>query len=263
MKKGIIIYNEDKPLATGLYHEYKEFLEKYDIQILGREDIEKGDFVVVIGGDGTLLRASKIIAKKDNIDVFAVNAGSLGFLTEIKKEEFKSTFIKYLNGKYQIEERFLLEVIYKNKKYYILNEVVVTKKTPLSQLIDLQLEIKNHTLFSTRGDGIIISTPTGSTAYSLSAGGPIVTPHLDVVLITPLAPHNLSSRPIIISNRDNISLCLQSKEEGYIILDGDIELTLSHNEKLELHSCDKKIKLILPQNRSYYDVLHEKLRWNQ
>lgn len=263
IKKGIIIYNEDKPLAQKLYIESKEFLESLGIEVLDKTHIKEGDFVVVIGGDGTLLRASKTIIEKDEIDVFAINAGSLGFLTEIKKEEFKETFLNYMNDNYIIEERFLLKVKYQDKLYHILNDLVVTKRNAMSKLIDLGVEIEKRSLFSIKGDGVIVATPTGSTAYSLSAGGPIVTPHLEVVVITPLAPHNLSTRPIIISNKEKIAISLKSVEDGDIILDGDIRLNLDKKSKIELYSCNKKIRLVLPKNRSYYDVLHEKLKWNE
>lgn len=263
IKSGIIIYNEDKPLATELYLEYKKYLEEKNIEVLDRNQIENGDFVIVIGGDGTLLRASKTIIKNENIDVFAVNAGSLGFLTEIKKEEFKSTFENYLDGKYITEERVLLKVKYGDEIHHILNEVVVSKNNALSKLIHIRVEVGDITLFTLKADGIIVATPTGSTAYSLSAGGPILSPSLEVVLLTPLAPHNLTTRPIVLSTKENIKISLLSGDVADIILDGDISKKLTNDNKIELYSCNKKIRLVLPKNRNYYSVLHDKLKWSE
>lgn len=262
-KRGVLFYNEDKPLARELYLEYKKFLEEKNIELLSKKEIKNGDFAVVIGGDGTLLRASKTIIENDNIDVFAVNAGSLGFLTEIKKEEFKKTFERYLKGDIEREERVLLKVKYNNEIHHILNDVVIMKKNALSKLIKLKVTIGDKTLCTIKADGIIVSTPTGSTAYSLSAGGPILIPNLEVMVITPLAPHNLTSRPIVLSNRDRITVSLLSEENGEIIIDGDISRKLEVNSKIELYSCNKKIRLVLPENRDYYSVLHEKLKWSE
>lgn len=263
IKKGVIFYNEDKPLANELYLRYKKFLEEKNIELLPKNKIKEGDFAVVIGGDGTLLRASRTIIENENIDVFAVNAGSLGFLTEIKKEEFENTFERYLKGEVDREERMLLKLKYNDEVHHILNEVVIMKKNVLSRLIKLKIEIENKTLCTTKADGIIISTPTGSTAYSLSAGGPILIPNLEVMVITPLAPHNLTSRPIVLSNKEKIKISLLSEEEGEIIIDGGENRKIDKNTKFELFSCNKKIRLVLPENRDYYSVLHEKLKWNE
>lgn len=263
IKRGIIFYNEDKPLATELYFEYKEFLEEKGMEILPKSRIKDGDFAVVIGGDGTLLRASKTIIENENIDVFAVNAGSLGFLTEIKKEEFKNTFERYLEGKVDKEERVLLKLKYNDEIFHVLNDVVVVKKRALSKVIRLKVMVKDKMLFTLKADGIIVSTPTGSTAYSLSAGGPILLPDLEVMVITPLAPHNLTSRPIVLGNKEKVNISLLSDEDGEIIVDGDINKQIKKDSVLELYSCDKKIKLVLPENRDYYSVLHEKLKWNE
>lgn len=263
IKKGVIFYNEDKPLACKLYLEYKNFLEKKGIEILSKDRVKEGEFAVVIGGDGTVLRASKTIIENEDIDVFAVNAGSLGFLTEIKKEEFKKTFERYLAGETDTEERVLLKLKYNDEIFHVLNDVVVIKKSAISKLIKLKLEVKDKRLCSLKADGIIISTPTGSTAYSLSAGGPILIPNLEVVLITPLAPHNLTTRPIVLDNKEKINIYLLSDEVGEIVIDGEISKKIKKDSIIELYSCNKKIKLILPENRDYYSVLHEKLKWNE
>lgn len=260
--KGVIIYNEGKPFAKDLKEKYLDFFKEKEIEIVPKSNMKEAQFVVVIGGDGTLLRASKSIIKyNENIDVFAVNAGSLGFLTEIKAEEFKETFNNYLLGKYQREPRALLQLKSRKEIVYILNEVVISKAAAVSRILNISVETNRSTICNYKADGLIVATPTGSTAYSLSAGGPIVMPRLKVITITPLAPHNLTTRPIVIDGDEKIILSLREKEKGCIIIDGEIKRELKEQEVISISYSDKKLNLILPEGRDYYAVLRDKLKW--
>ena len=259
--KGTIIYNEDKNEAVKLYHDLKNFFVEKDIEIVPKADILEANFAIVIGGDGTLLRASKTLIRNSKIDVFAVNAGSLGFLTEIKIEEFKPTFNNYLKGRVKKESRQLLEVTIRGEVIDVLNEVVISKKNASSKILNISMCTENTKICDYKADGIIIATPTGSTAYSLSAGGPIVMPQIKAIVVTPLAPHNLATRPIIISGEEKLILTLNPKQKGCIIIDGEIEKEIENDEKILVSYSQKKINLILPENRDYYGILRDKLKW--
>ncbi len=259
--KGTIIYNEDKKEAIKLYNEFKSFFFKKKIEIVPETYILKADFAVVIGGDGTLLRASKTLIKNKNIDVFAVNAGSLGFLTEIKAEEFEPTFENYLLGKIKRESRQLLKVIIRDEEIDVLNEVVISKKMASSKILNIFMSTEKTKICNYKADGIIVATPTGSTAYSLSAGGTIVMTQIKAMVVTPLAPHNLATRPIIISGEEKLILTLNPEQKGCIIVDGEIERDLQDTENVLIYYSEKKINLILPEDRDYYGILRDKLKW--
>lgn len=260
--KGVIIYNEGKEFAKKLNDEYLIFFKEKNIEIVPKSKIKEAAFIIIIGGDGTLLRASKSIIKNNEaIDVFAVNAGSLGFLTEIKAEEFKETFENYLEGRYQREPRSLLQLKSRGEVIYILNEVVISKAAAVSRILNISARTNKSTICNYKADGLIIATPTGSTAYSLSAGGPIVMPGLKVIIITPLAPHNLTTRPIIINGDEKLILSLREKEKGCIIIDGEIKRELREQEIISICYSDKRLNLILPEGRDYYGVLRDKLKW--
>lgn len=217
--------------------------------------------MVVIGGDGTLLRASKIIIQNPNIVVFAVNAGSLGFLTEIKVEEFEKTFSDFLKGDVIIEERDLLEVEFKGRRIEVLNEVVLSKEKATSKILQISLSNSKAIISKYKADGIIVATPTGSTAYSLSAGGPIIMPEIKGLVITPIAPHNLRARPIVTSESNGLFLSLLSEENGVLIVDGEENMIVERGDCVKIGYSKKKLKLVLPKNRDYYSILRDKLKW--
>lgn len=258
---GVIIYNENKTQAIKVYEQLKKFFFKKKIELVSKNEIEKVQFAVVIGGDGTLLRASKLLIKNQNIDVFAVNAGTLGFLTEIKVFEFEKTFDEYLKGDIKKESRQLLEIEIRGKKFDALNEVVISKMHSNSKILDISVTTEKTKICSYKADGMIVATPTGSTAYSLSAGGPIVMPEIKAMVVTPIAPHNLATRPIVIDGLERLTLKLKSNQEGSLVVDGDIELKIGKNEETFIRYSGKKITLILPKDRDYFSILREKLKW--
>lgn len=262
MKKCCIFFNEDKVLALKFAKETEEYLITKNVEIIPKESVENADFAVVIGGDGTLLRASKTIISNPNLDVIAVNAGSLGFLTEIRIEEAIKTYDKYLSGKSIIKDRKLLEVTIKDKVYDVLNEAVISKGGVRTKLLRVEIYSNGDFMNRYRADGVIISTPTGSTAYSMAAGGPIVTPGLKAMVITPIAPHNLAARPVVIDG-DEVLIAKISDEDrmGYVILDGENCSKIKYNEEIKIRYSDKKIRLVLPEENNYYTILRETLKW--
>lgn len=227
-----------------------------------RESIpEKVDFVIVLGGDGTLLSIAHLAAQK-NVPVLGVNLGSLGFLTEVPLEEMFLALDSYLGGNDRIvSNRRMLEVVAKGKVYYCLNDVVINKGA-LARMIQCAIWIDEKAIATVRADGIIISTPTGSTAYSLSAGGPIIQPYIPAIIIAPICPHTLSFRPMVISLKSRVKIqLLTAGEEVFLTLDGQRGDLLKKNEVVEIKSSNLELSLISSPKRNYFDLLKEKLGW--
>lgn len=227
-----------------------------------RESIpEKVDFVIVLGGDGTLLSIAHLAAQK-NVPVLGVNLGSLGFLTEVPLEEMFLALDSYLGGNDRIvSNRRMLEAVAKGNVYYCLNDVVINKGA-LARMIQCAIWIDEKAIATVRADGIIISTPTGSTAYSLSAGGPIIQPYIPAIIIAPICPHTLSFRPMVISLKSRVKIqLLTAGEEVFLTLDGQRGDLLKKNEVVEIKSSNLELSLISSPKRNYFDLLKEKLGW--
>ncbi len=225
------------------------------------------DVVVVLGGDGTMLSAARLVAET-GVPLLGVNLGGLGFITEVNRAEMYTAMETLLKGECSVEERMMIEadVIRRGEviaSYTVLNDVVITKGA-LARIIDLETYI-DHTYVTTfKADGLIISTPTGSTAYSLSAGGPILHPAMNSVVLTPICPHTLTNRPIVISCNCliEVSLGLYS-EDVYLTLDGQVGLSIRKDDLIEVKKSPHRTKLLIPCERDYYQVLREKLRWGE
>lgn len=263
MVKICIFYNKDKKRAEEIYEEILNFLKDKKIEILPDTKVQKADFVVSIGGDGTLLRTFKKIRNK-NTKIIGINAGSLGFITEVRADKYKEIFKEIFRDNVSIEERRFLEVEINGNKYEALNEVYMTKDSIKRNIVSSEIYVEDKFLGEFKGDGVIISTPTGSTAYSLSAGGPVVIPGLKVFLITPIAPHNLNTRPIILSGDSEIILNLSMPSvEGNISIDGNKHLKIKLGDKVKIKYSKETLKLVIPKERNYYEVLREKLKWGE
>ncbi len=261
-KKCIIISNKHKELALELHTTVENFLISKGIHIISKDEIEKAHFAIVIGGDGTLLRASKEIIKKTNIPIIAINAGSLGFLTEIEAHEAIDACENFLSGDFSTFNRGMLELTINDVKYDILNEVVISNGRLDKKLISVELSSDHGKINTYIGDGLILATPTGSTAYSLSAGGPIVSYHLGAIIVTPISPHNLSTRSLVLSDEENIYVKVNNENmNNFLMIDGDFIKNLTTEDCVSITSSKKKLNLVLPRNRNYYSVLKEKLKW--
>ncbi len=228
---------------------------------ISREKLpEKVDLVIVLGGDGTLLSIAHLAAQKD-VPVLGVNLGSLGFLTEVPLDEMYLTLDSFLGGEEKIiSPRRMLEASFKGRIYYCLNDVVINKGA-LARMIQCAIWIDDKEIATLRADGLIISTPTGSTAYSLAAGGPIIQPYIPAIIIAPICPHTLSFRPMVISSDSRIKVQLLTGEEVYLTLDGQRGDSLAENDEVEVKRSDLELRLISSPKRNYFDLVHEKLGW--
>jgi NAD+ kinase len=233
----------------------------------GEEISKRVDVLVVLGGDGTLLGAARMISGK-NVPILGVNAGGLGFLTEITTEELFPVMEKILSGDFRISERCLLQVELNRMgqtmaHHMVLNDAVINKGA-LNRMIDLETYIGDDYVTTYKADGLIMSTPSGSTAYSLSAGGPIVYPSLDSILITPICPHTLTNRPLLVPDDADVRVQIGSKGgEVYLTFDGRVGLALEDGDSVHLRKAKEVVKLIRSPHRSYFEVLRSKLRWGE
>lgn len=237
---------------------YNYLKEKNIHEVFG---VEQADLIISLGGDGTMLISAKE-AIRGNIPVLAINMGSLGYLAEIKPQDAVKILQDYENGNYKLEERSFLEVRYEDNIFYGLNELVITKGGHEAHLI--QVEVYSNDIFVNkyRADGIIVATPTGSTAYSLSAGGSIVHPGLNALTITPLAPQSLTARPIIVNGCEVLSFKATSRDDAvHLNIDGNQWFQIQKGDLVSARISDKKVKIIKPMNSDYYSILRQKLKW--
>ena len=242
-----------------LLKSFYNYLKEKNIQeVFG---VEQADLIISLGGDGTMLISAKE-AIRGNIPVLAINMGSLGYLAEIKPQDAVKILQDYENGNYKLEERSFLEVWYEDNIFYGLNELVITKGGHEAHLI--QVEVYSNDIFVNkyRADGIIVATPTGSTAYSLSAGGSIVHPGLNALTITPLAPQSLTARPIIVNGCEVLSFKATSRDDAvHLNIDGNQWFQIQKGDLVSARISDKKVKIIKPMNSDYYSILRQKLKW--
>ena len=232
--------------------------------------VREVDIVLVLGGDGTLLGMADRIGEAGlSIPILGVNFGSLGFLTEVTLPELYPALEATVSGRAHIEERLMLQSTTIRKSapsvtHIALNDVVVTK-TARSRLIDLSISVGDEFVTRVKGDGLIIATATGSTAYNLSAGGPIVHPAVDALVITPIAPHTLSNRPIVISASSAVRVqpLMEDRDEVFVTFDGQSGYQLQAGDELRIGHAEKPLRLIRPSTRSYFEVLREKLKWGE
>lgn len=242
--------------------QYAELSEYYP-----REELPEGtDLVIVLGGDGTLLSAARVVAGRD-IPLFAVNLGRLGFLTSITVDELYPELDRALRGEHQITRRRMAECELLRQgeiiaSYTALNDIVINKSM-LARMIDLDTHVDSHFVAAYKADGLIIATPTGSTAYSLSAGGPVIFPSVAAFCITPICPHMLTNRPVIVPDTSVIDVLSQGDEGTYLTIDGQVGEPMSKGDRVVCRSSSKIISLIRPPKMLFFDVLREKLKWGE
>ncbi len=276
-----IIVNVEKPDINQITAHIVSWLEnngiKVYVNIVGdlcgttqmqtcteKELIENCQCVIVLGGDGTLLHSARLIAAGD-IPIFGVNLGQLGFLTEIELNDLTPALEKLVSGEYRIEERMMIQAtVYRNgkeiSKFYGLNDAVITKGA-FARLIRLKTYVNNEYVDIYPADGLIISSPTGSTAYSLSAGGPLVVPNLELMIVTPICPHTLSSRPLVVDRDSIIKVELQSTQaEIMLTIDGQRGHSLKSFDEIIVQKSPHNAKFIKLSNRGFYEILRKKLK---
>ena len=227
-----------------------------------KEFVKKVDIVVVFGGDGTLLNAARKYLNYD-IPILGINMGNVGFLTDISTDNFEKTIKEVLDGNYKIEERNLVSAKFGNNHLYGLNEVLIHSGA-YAQLMRYRLNVNDKVVYEQRSDGLIIATPTGSTAYALSAGGPIIHPSLDVWTILPMLPQSLSSRPFVISSDEKVEMDLFDgpNENAKICVDGQDDIDIPYGEKILISKMEKTLKLVHPNDNDFFEACREKLGWS-
>jgi NAD+ kinase len=285
---GVVVKpNHKEARATAC--EISEWLEKRGINLIGkpheeaeRFDAEKceintegnekfqteADLIVVLGGDGTMISAARLVGDRE-VPVLGINYGSLGYLTEFRIEEMFSALKEILAGRYEIDRRVMLEVKHLRadgevlEGGRVLNDVVINKAV-LARIIEVEVELNNLFVNSFRADGLIVATPTGSTAYNLSAGGPIVYPSMNAVVLTPICPFTLTNRPIVMPDNAEINLRLKNESDGVVLtLDGQIGYSMQTGDSVSIRKSATSFNLVQPPNRNYFDVLRNKLKWGR
>src|SRR5580704_2369725 len=283
MKSAAIISKPSKPELAGLLpeilawfrkHDYKIYLDQETAQYIDGEEVvnrkkmgaKKPDFALVLGGDGTLLSAARALAHED-VPILAVNLGSLGFLTEVPLSEMFATLDAVDACHCPIEERSVLDAtVYRGSQqlahHFALNDVVVNKNA-ISRLVDFDLLIDGAFVLHYKADGVIIATPTGSTAYSLAAGGPVLMPSVASFVVTPVCPHALTHRPLVVNDKAQIELHVETgAEEAFLSIDGQVGMPLKQGDRVHCHKAVHTVKLMRVR-RTFFDVLRNKLKWGQ
>ena len=237
-------------------------LEIKDATLFDGDHFE-ADMVISIGGDGTFLKAAGRVGRK-NIPILGINTGRLGFLADVSPEEMEETFNEIHKGQYNVEERSVLQLSSNKKKMeilpYALNDIAILKRDS-SSMITIHTSINDAYLATYQADGLIIATPTGSTAYSFSVGGPIIVPHSNTIAITPVAPHSLNIRPIVIRDDWKITLDVESRSHNFLVsIDGSSE-SFTENDRITINRADYTIKVVKRLNHVFFDTLRSKMMW--
>lgn len=267
-----IIPHTGKPVAMALTAELVDFLQARGVSTTVVKspvdcDLSVFDVVIVLGGDGTLLNAARLTSKVQ-VPVFGVNVGHLGFLTEVETDGLFPVLDQLLAGDYELEQRMLIEASVKRQgkvigTFLALNDFVVTRGT-FARIIDLSIFVDHQHVTDYVADGIIISTPTGSTAYSLSAGGPIIEPLLESICITPICPHSLSSRSVL--TRPEVEVCVRlnsASEEVMLTIDGQHGFPLETGDKVSIKRAKNSAQFVKLSGRGFFQVLHSRLKMPQ
>lgn len=289
IKRIGIVLKPHQPEALETICELVIWLAERDIKLLGGPEIEREqiehqtgcavdeinsqklagdvDLMLVLGGDGTMIATARMIGDQE-VPVLGVNYGGLGYLAEFRIEELYTALESILAGNYRLDKRVMLAVelqrgdtsVTSNR---VLNDVVINKSA-LARIIEIEAYLNRQFVNSFRADGLIVSTPTGSTAYNLSAGGPVIFPSMNAIVITPICPFTLSNRPIVVPDSAEIELLLKTDHEDVALtLDGQVGFPLKVEDRVSIRKSRTTFNLIQPSNRNYFDVLRDKLRWGR
>ncbi len=242
--------------------ESSDYLSKHTETVTHEKFVKTVELIIVFGGDGTLLNSARKYLDYE-IPILGINMGNVGFLTDIKVDSFEQSLSEILNGNYIIEDRKLVSAKFNNVHIYGLNEIVIHSGS-YAQLMRYQLTVNNRIVYEQRSDGLIVATPTGSTAYALSAGGPIIHPSLDVWTILPMLPQSLSSRPFVISSEEKVDIKLFEgpNEKAQICADGQNDIDLPYGVDISISKMEKTLKLVHPNDNDFFEACREKLGWS-
>lgn len=235
--------------------------------IISNASLLESDLIVVLGGDGTMISTARMIGDADVL-VLGINYGSLGYLTDFRIEELFPALETIITGQYEIDRRVMLDAEHwrageRLAVGRVLNDVVINKAA-LARIIDIDVRLNELFVNTFRSDGLIVSTPTGSTAYNLSAGGPIIYPSMNAIVLTPICPFTLTNRPIVVPDSAAIELILDNENEGVVLsLDGQTGYPMIAGDRVHIRKSSTTFNLVQPANRNYFDVLRDKLKWGR
>lgn len=279
-----IVVKPDSPEALKTAHELTAWLKEKGIGLAGEPCIwsedpakdaefnnknvaESSDLIVVLGGDGTMISTARLVGDNEVL-VLGINYGGLGYLTDFRIEEMHPALEAIFRGEFEIDSRVMLHADhYRNDSLLaegrVLNEVVINKSA-LARIIEIEVSLNGQFVNSFKADGLIVATPTGSTAYNLSAGGPIIYPSMNAVVLTPICPFTLTNRPIVIMDDAEFELRLANENEGVVLtLDGQMGYAMHSGDTVRIRKSRTAFNLLQPQNRNYFDVLRNKLKWGR
>jgi NAD+ kinase len=262
----VIVTKPHQPDVAKVASELAAWFEAKGIQAsMDPAAATRADLCVVVGGDGTLLAAARLIGKRQ-VPILAINYGGLGFLTEVTRDEMYPALESMLAGKAVMQSRMTMDVtLHHNgaaaETYQALNDAVIHKGT-LARIIELEASVDDQYVAKYRSDGLILATPTGSTAYNVSAGGPIVYPTMAAIIMTPISSHTLTNRPLVLPPESRVEVTLRSvPDDVYLTVDGQVGKKLESGDRVIVQKSSRLVQLIAPQGKSFFDVLRDKLKW--
>lgn len=283
MRSCGIIIKRNKPEALSLARDIVGWLSARGVKVLVEKEVaeqighpdhidrdgipSRADLLIVLGGDGTLLSVARL-SGVESIPVLGINLGGLGFLTEISKEETFPVLEKIIAGDFETEQRLMLKATILRRgeiigESTVLNDIVINKGV-LARIIDMETYIDGAYLTTFKADGLILATPTGSTAYSLAAGGPIVYPSLNSIIVNPICPHTITNRPLVVHDTATVKIILKTANQNvHITLDGQVGMPLQGGDVVEAHKAPGHIQLIRSPYKTYFELLRTKLRWGE
>ncbi|MBP1721465.1 MAG: inorganic polyphosphate kinase [Deltaproteobacteria bacterium] len=283
MRSCGIIIKRNKPEALSLARDIVGWLSARGVKVLVEKEVaeqighpdhidrdgipSRADLLIVLGGDGTLLSVARL-SRVESIPVLGINLGGLGFLTEISKEETFPVLEKIIAGDFETEQRLMLKATILRQgeiigESTVLNDIVINKGV-LARIIDMETYIDGTYLTTFKADGLILATPTGSTAYSLAAGGPIVYPSLNSIIVNPICPHTITNRPLVVHDTATVKIILKTANQNvHITLDGQVGMPLQEGDVVEAHKAPGHIQLIRSPYKTYFELLRTKLRWGE
>lgn len=263
----LVEWLRERDIEVSIDKETGAILESSEKCLTRNELPGKVDLLVVLGGDGTLLAAARALYRRE-VPIFAVNLGDLGFLTVITRDELYPALEGVLSGNYRSERRVQIEgeLVRADEvlsSFRALNDVVLNKGA-IARIQDFEVYADGEFISNYKSDGLIVATPTGSTAYSLAAGGPVVSPFVEAFMITPICAHTLTNRPLVLRDSANIEIVVKSQREAaYLTVDGQVGIATHSEDIIRVRKSDSCIELIQPPQRNYYEILRQKLKWGE